>query len=723
VTLEILKNKSDKDYILHNKVYAKFVVAIIFAVFVIITAFACFAFLQNKHNNQRILQKEAKNIKNVIVESFDYSNRINSYIGRQIAAHGAEDLNFILYLFREADKIINTNLTILSWTSFDWVNVKNLQTVNNRVGIRKNPPNMSDRRYTLHSKPWQLTVSPPTYGDPSRVWVIPAGTGIVDKKGRFLGTIVVGFDINELRRKIQKGLDNNDISFVVLDKDLNIITQSLDNHLKPDDNFYKQNKVNFKFDINSPGILRKEILVGDIRYSNYQTIDKYQYIILTGFNKELFRKGFINLIAPYILGFIIVTIFFLMMLYLFKIRIESLLDRGKKLTTSLYLANRSKISLIRATSHDLKNYIFGISGLAKLLLERKNIKHEDLELLKSIDEQSDELGYFVEDLLDTNQNETGIFALGRIEDCDIKELIQRMVLLNKSLAIKNRVEIVTDIADKMRKLRCDVRRMKQILNNIINNAIKYSFINTTVTVTAKQLRDKKQIYIEVKDEGIGMSEEEIAMALAGNGENIDKSELGKEIDSHGIGMPIVKSLVELHNGKLEIESAKKKGSKIKLYFNLFDMDLKEESPEEDLAGDEDIISARRVTIEGKMILLVDDNPVNAKIISVILQRVGCIIKHAKNGAEAIVKLDEENFDLILMDGEMPVMSGYEAAEKIRNGQCFKNFKNYENIPIIAVMGNSDSETIAKVKDCKMNAHLSKSSSAKEILDVVEEFLT
>ncbi len=709
----------------HNKVYARFVIAIIFVVFALIVAFACFSFLQYKHDNHRILKKEAKNIQNVIFESFDYSNRINSYIGRQIAAHGTEDLNFILYLFREADKIKNTNLALLSWTSFDWVNINNLQTVNDRIGIRKNPPNMSNRKYTINysKNPWQLTVSPPAYGNPSRMWVIPAGTGIADKKGKFLGTIVVGFDVNDLRSKIQKGLDNNDISFVVLDKDLNIITQSFDNHLRPDDNFYKKNKVNFKFDTKLSGALKEEILVGDIKYSNYQIIDKYRYIILTGFNKELLRKGFINLIAPYILAFIIVTIFFLMTLYLFKVRIGGLLDREKKLTTSLYLSNRSKISLIRATSHDLKNYIFGISGLAKLLLERKNIKNEDLELLNSIDEQSDELGYFVEDLLDTNQNETGVFALGRIEDCSIKDLIQRMVLLNKSLAIKHRVEIVTNIADRMSKLRCDPRRMKQILNNIINNAIKYSFADTTITITAKQLRDKKQIYIEVKDEGIGMSEEEIAMALDGNGENIDKSELGKEIDSHGIGMPIVKSLVELHNGKLEIESVKKKGSKVKLYFNLFDMDLKEEQLEEDLFRDQDIISARRVTFEDKLILLVDDNLVNTKIISVILQRVGCVVKNAKNGAEAILKLDKENFDLILMDGEMPVMDGYEATQKIRNGQCFKNFKNYENIPIIAIMGNSDQETLARVKECKMNGHLSKSSSAKEILDVVEEFLT
>jgi CheY-like chemotaxis protein/anti-sigma regulatory factor (Ser/Thr protein kinase) len=284
-----------------------------------------------------------------------------------------------------------------------------------------------------------------------------------------------------------------------------------------------------------------------------------------------------------------------------------------------------------------------------------------------------------------------------------------MVLLNKSLAIKNQIDIATNIIEELPKLECDVRRMKQILTNLITNALKYSPANTTITITAKYLTKEKQIYIEVKDEGIGMNDDEIKMALLGNGEDIDKSELNKEFDSHGIGMPIVKRLVELHNGRLEIESAKRMGTKIKLYFNSLD---KRKS--------EDRLTKQTIN---KKILIVDDSPVNLKITSTILKRVGYAVNYVENGADAISILDQENFDLILMDGEMPIMDGYQATREIREGNSFKNFKNYKNIPIIALMGNSDHETIGKIQDCGMNGHLSKSSSAKEILDVVESFLS
>ncbi len=712
--LVMLESKS-KEYISHNKDHSRFVIVLISAVSVATLLFVCLSYVQYTKDNQRILKKEANNIQNIIFEVLDNYNRINIYIGKRIAERGAKDLKFILHLFREDNKINNVNLSLLSWAPFDWVDTKNLQIINDKIGIRRHPPDMSTRKYTLFSskKPWQLIVSPPVFGNPSGAWVIPTGTGITDKKGKFLGTIAVGFNVHEFQSAIQRRLNNTDVSFVVLDQDFNIIFQSTDNRLTYNDNFYQRNRANIKFKERS-GILENQILVGNIKYSSYYKMDKYPYVILTGFDKDFLAKGFINIVMPYILEFIIATIFFI--LYFFKVKIGYLLDNEKKLTSSLYLANFAKVNLIRAASHDLKNYIFGISGLTKLLLERKNIGDENLEIIKSINEQSDELGYFVEDLLDTNQNETGIFSLGRIEKCDIHKLIERMILLNKSLAIKHRIEIVADIGNNMPKLRCDVRRMKQILTNLITNAIKYSLSNTIVTIKARYLRDKKQIYIEIKDQGIGMSEEEITMALSGHGEKIDKSELNKDIDSRGIGMPIVKNLVELHNGKLEIESAKKKGSVIKLYFNVADEELKTKEQAENSEVN------KRLATEGKYILLVDDNAVNIKIISVILQRAGCKIKHAENGADAISMLDKKNFNLILMDGEMPVMNGYEAAKKIRAGKCFKNFKNHKDIPIIAITGNSDHETIAKVQDCEMNGHLSKSSSAKEILDVVEEFL-
>ena len=672
---------------------------------------AHFSFKQNNKYNKELLKRSSDNIQSYISELFGYSNRINSYIGNQIIEHDPKDLDFIFSLFREIDKMslfstINGKSELLSWTSFDWVAPNNLQTVNSRLGIRKNPPNMSARQYTKTSKekPWKLQVSFPVLGNPSEVWVIPAGTGITDDKNKFLGIVVVGFNISELTSKIQQKINNN-VSFVVLDKDFNIVLQSRDNKKEHNDDFYKKN-----IDISFPKPtenLEEPILVDDIIYRHYQKMDDYPYIILTGFNQNFLSKEFNNLILPHILEFILISIFFLIILYILKTKITSLLIAEQNLTKSLNLINQTKTRLIRAASHDLRNYIFGISGLAKLILEKKpksKVGDDDLQLTKIIAEQADEMGNFVEDLLDTNQNETGKFSLGRIEECDIAELAQRMVLLNKNQSLKSQVDIQIEAEKNLPKLNCNERRIKQIFNNLITNSIKYSTANTAINITIKQIKNPKQIYIEFKDQGIGMDEEEIKMALAGDGVSIDKSILNKPIDSHGIGLPVVKHLVDFHNGTIEIQSRKGKGTKIKLYFPITEV-----KAAKDVKTDLKSNSTTNFNPKNKTILLVEDNPVNIKITSRILENAGLKIKSATNGKEALKILDEEKFDLILMDGEMPIMNGYETTKKIREGNCFKKFKNYKTIPIIALMGNSDPITIRQTQDCGMDGHIVKST--------------
>jgi signal transduction histidine kinase/ActR/RegA family two-component response regulator len=704
---------------LPNKYYFNAIVAVILSVGIMIAIFIFISLRQYQKQNLRNAETEAKNISTIINETFDYSNRINRYIGKQIAKSRDKNLKFIASLFKETSSFNNPQP--LSWTSFDWVEPNNLQTVNSRLGIRKDPPDMSAREYTRTSKinPWKLQVSFPVFGNPSGTWVIPAGTGVTDNKNNFLGIVVVGFNITELTNKVAQSI-NDDVSFVVLDKYNNIVIQSADNNKSPDDNFYKIIKAN-SFFAKDNDYLKEPISVNGIKYSYYQKMADYPYVILTGFHQDLLATKFNSLILPHILEFILFTIFFLVILYLLKTRITALLITEQKLSHSLDLANQSKIRLIKATSHDLRNYIFGITGLSKILLEKNTIKDDNLQLIKVIVEQSEEMENFVEDLLDTNHNETGKFTLEKVSKYNINDLTKRIVLLNQNLSLKSQIDIKVNIDETIPELTCDARRMKQIFNNLITNAIKYSTANTIVNITTKYIKELEQIYIEFKDQGIGMSEEEIDMALNGQGRNIDKSSLDKPIDSHGIGMPIVKHLVELHNGKMEIQSKKGRGTTIKLCFPINNSIL-ESKPNEPKIFEKRLTKDVKISYDSKKILLVEDNPVNIKITSRILENASFQVKSATNGKEAIELLDEENFDLIFMDGEMPIMNGYETAKKIRDGKIFKKFTKYKTIPIIALMGNSDAETIRKAQDCGMSGHLTKSTASKEILDILEEFL-
>ena len=357
-------------------------------------------------------------------------------------------------------------------------------------------------------------------------------------------------------------------------------------------------------------------------------------------------------------------------------------------------------------------------------------------ITKIIIEQSEEAGCFLSDMLGAGQNtrenakentrenalnnETSQFTLDKIEQCDIDELMQRVILLNQNFADNSKINIACDIDDNLPLLKCDARRMKQILINLMSNAIKYSPANTEIKVVAKYLKSTDQIYIEISDSGIGMAADEIAMALNGNGKAIDKSALNKPIDSHGLGMPIIKQLVELHKGKLEIESEKdpkkNQGTKIKLYFDIDNPDLVMTESFANKEANKKQINTQ--FLSGKSILIVDDSEVNAMVVTHILSNAGCKIYHVKNGKEALEILDNPpNIDLILMDGEMPIMNGYDATKTIREGKRFKNFKNY-NIPIIALMGNDDEKTIKRTKECGMDGHIGKSSASDLLGSIV-----
>jgi signal transduction histidine kinase/BarA-like signal transduction histidine kinase len=673
-------------------------------------------FLVSKSNHEsrvELSRKETINIEKTISESFEYSNKISSYIGKQIAQHGTEDLQFILKTLRQAGKTQNKGSHLLSWSSFDFVSPNNRQLVNSKIGIRKNPPNMSERQYCIRSKekPWSLQVSFPVLGNPSQSWVIPAGTGITDNEGRYLGVIVIGFNIAELTALVEQRLISES-SFVVLDENFNIIIQSKD--AETNSEIYREKLSGLNFN-NESGIISDALNIGKINFFHYQKFDNYPYVVLSGFNNALLKKEFNDSIMPIIFGLILITSFFLIILLAFKSRISEIVRIEKLLSKSLHQANLSKTKLIRATSHDLKNYIFGISGLSKLIIEGKEASEiegsEDLKMVEELHHQSEELMGFVEDLLDTNQSEDGEFKLGRMEVCDVVELLRRMVILNRNFAIENRISLELDNRSGLEAVGvlCDVRRVKQIVNNLISNAIKYSNQGGVVILQVSLIVGSGEVCVAVIDQGIGMSGGEIEMALVGDGERISKSGLKKTFDSHGIGMPIIKRLIGLHDGRLEINSAKDCGTEVKIYLSVCDF------------GKE--VFGRKVyptnslndKFKNKAVLIAEDNAITNKVVTFLLRKMGFNVKHVENGEEILEQLDKQHFDLIFLDINMPKLGGFETAEAIRKGEIFKRFKNYD-IPIIAI--STEKQELSNLKLHGINMLLGKPFSEKELIDFV-----
>lgn len=701
--------------ILSFRSYFIFILAIIFLSILADLVTIFFISHNNRKSRIELSKKEAINIEKTISEVFGYSNIISNYIGEQIAHGKNDDPQFILKTFHQAEKSQNKNSHLISWSSFDFVDRNNLQLVNSLIGIRKNPPDMTERQYCIRSreKPWTLQVSFPVLGNPSKTWVIPAGTGITDDKGQYLGAIVVGFIVSEITALVEQRLINQS-SFVVLDENLNIIIQSKDT--ETDKEIYRKKFAQFNFEKKS-GIISEKLTIGKIRFFYHQKFDEYPYIVLTGFNEALLKKEFSDSVLPVIVGSIVIMIFFLVILHLFKSRVVSLIKKEISLQNSLinkdHIIN-SKVHLIRATSHDLKNYIFGISGLSNLILENKNRAeieaNEDLKMVEELHQQSEEMMGFVEDLLDTNQNEDGEFSLGRKEISNIIDLVKRMVILNKNFAIENSVNLEIDNRTKRKvvNVECDVRRIKQVLNNIISNSLKYSNPNSVVILQISLIEQTNEVCLAVIDQGIGMSEDEIKMALLGEGEKISKTGLHKNFDSHGLGMPIVKKLIELHKGRLEINSSKGVGSEIKIYLTICNQNKNELSEE----IQENSINNK---FKNKAVLIAEDSVIANKVITFLLRKMGFYVKHVENGEEILEQLDKQHFDLVFLDINMPKLDGFETAKAIREGKNFKRFKNY-NIPIIAI--SCEKQELSSLKHYGINMLLGKPFSEKELLDFV-----
>ena len=554
-----------------SKNYAIFALIIIL-ITTLLAGVATYVNFRNYHkNNNQILTKEALQINSIINESFVYINHINSYIGKQIAEGNSENLNFILDILRKNNDLTNSkNSELFSWSSFDWVNTYGYQIINNMLGIHKNPFDMKQREYvkTAPENPWTLQVSFPVFGNPSETWVIPVATGVTDKNDKYLGSVVVGINIAEFTSKIEQKL-NDQASFIVLDQNLNIVLQSSDNNLDPKSNF-KDKIVDFNFFKSDSGILDKKINVNNINYSHYQKMGNYPYVILTGFNQDFLNKEFNNSVLPIMFQFACLAIFFLIMLFFFETRMIFFFEIEKKLKEEAYKANLAKSSLLKTLSHDLKNYVYGISGMLEMILESKEkndlSKEDEMLYLTTVSKSSKEMNHFLEDLLDNEQAESGVLRLNKIEDCDLKEMIERVILFNRNQLLSNKIITKTSFEENLPKIKFDQKRLKQILMNLVGNSIKYSNQNTIIEVSCYYLKDINEVKVSIKDQGIGMTSEEIKMALNGKGTEIEKAGLNKDYSSNGIGLQTVKQLIEVGGGRINITSKKNEGSVVEIGF-------------------------------------------------------------------------------------------------------------------------------------------------------------
>ncbi|MEN8907810.1 MAG: ATP-binding protein [Clostridiales bacterium] len=391
-----------------------------------------------------------------------------------------------------------------------------------------------------------------------------------------------------------------------------------------------------------------------------------------------------------------IIIFIMIQASVIALRFSKIFLRVSQLSEKLRIMDKMKDEFLATTSHELRTPLNGIIGISESLLDgvTGTLNEETNKNLEIILSSGKRLASLVNDILDFSKVKNNDLIL-QLKQVDIKQICKLVIdVIEYSYTNKN-LEIIDAIPDNMPYIIGDENRLEQILYNLIGNAIKFTK-SGYIKLSSKVLKDHIEICIE--DTGIGIPNDKFDK-LFNLFEQIDSS-VSREYGGTGLGLSITKQLVELHNGKIWVESTLGKGSKFYFTVPLVEGENKSLIPEESnfsqkkymesfafesslsnslLDTVKDVTSTEKQNVK---ILVVDDEKVNLQVLSNHLRLNNYGVQIAMDGVEALKKIEAESFDLILLDVMMPKLSGFEVCKKIR-----ETYNLYE-LPILMLTAKS-----------------------------------
>jgi len=229
----------------------------------------------------------------------------------------------------------------------------------------------------------------------------------------------------------------------------------------------------------------------------------------------------------------------------------------------------SQRDFINSVIHELKNplnAIVGFSALIKDEITNPKSTNECLNYANEIERAALDLNELIRDLLETGSAAEGGFSVDMSKEIDVADVIKRSVRLNYDFGIRRKTAIKSEVSHDVALINLDAKRMKQILTNLISNAVKYSSENSEITVSAQNITKNRQKFLQIKvaDQGFGMTQDQVRTAFEKY--QTIKNPNSEIVDSFGLGLPITKQLVELQNGTISVKSEIGKGSQFTLEF-------------------------------------------------------------------------------------------------------------------------------------------------------------
>ena len=382
----------------------------------------------------------------------------------------------------------------------------------------------------------------------------------------------------------------------------------------------------------------------------------------------------------------------------------------EKVATEAQHANQAKTRFLFNMSHDIRTPMNAIIGYTQLLENNLDNKKQALDYISKLKSSSTILLSLINYILEMTQIESGKLDLKK-EIGDLDDLVKNINVVVEPLIKEKKLHYSYHLEIKHHHIICDKTKLREIVLNILSNAIKYTPEGGNVELLIQEIsfeNNKVKYHFIIIDNGIGMKEDFLPHIFEEFAR--EKTSTESKVPGVGLGLPIVKSLIDMMNGTIQVESKLNKGTKFTVELS-FLTSLQVENVNER--------NTSTLDFSGKHILLVEDNELNAEIGIELLNTFKVIIDLAKNGEECIKileKMPEGYYDLILMDIQMPIMDGYEATKIIRS---FNN-KNAQ-IPIIAMTANAFEEDRKHALQLGMNEHLAKPVDIEKLKDVLTKY--
>ncbi len=528
-------------------------------------------YVDKKHSIVNKMREEVDVLERVFINDTDYSTYVLSQMASLIKHNYTKSDNIDNILSHYSVNI--SEKSFFGWHGFYWLDKNHILKNSNIDGSINRGTNLNFLSSVRLSK---ISPGKVFFGlNPSTskyfTTLLDLTYGVNNENGEFIGTLLLQMQTSDMLQDLETYRRNDFTVFSVIDSKLNIATsypihanlighsgraivsqKLLDEVAKI--NFFSKNTREFSYInmINGANFLAKKI-------------KNMPFLLVVSIDAEYVRGTLTQKIALKFIEIIILASFFLVLVLLIYKRETLLRGKAEKASKIATKAMIAKSDFLSYTAHEVRSPL-GFILTGSEIMDKKlfgPIPSQYADYVQGIHHNAKLILDFINDILDERNIVSGNFRLDE-KLCNVRDLIEKAVLTNRTRFHSRKIEIAKIIPDDLPYLLADERKIMQVLNNLLTNAYKYSLDNTTITIEVKIVLG--QLLIVIKDQGIGMDDDELKIAVTKYG-TVHNGKSGNLIESYGLGLPIVLMLLKAHDAKIDIESKESVGTTITITFS------------------------------------------------------------------------------------------------------------------------------------------------------------